>query len=328
MTARPLTIPGLDEVFELRVAGTAAFVAIAHAARGRAFGGIRVRAYPTQDDALADALALARAMARKVALAGIEGGGAKTVVIEPPPERRAEAIAELGAFIESLGGRYQSGPDYGFTPADEAVLRRATAHVARGDLASGTAESVARTMAAAAAFASVPLRRVVIQGVGSVGKLLAARLAAAGVDVAGADVRPFDGVAAIPADAVHDAPCDVFAPCAAGGVLDARTIARLRCRVVCGAANNPLASEADAERLRARGIVYVPDVLANAGATIVGASRALGEERFVPARMDALVALTADVLARAAREGRSPHHVALEIADARIAAMRASAAGS
>jgi leucine dehydrogenase len=326
MNVRSLSIEGFAEVYELRLAGTVAFLAIAHAARGRAFGGIRVRAYDTEEHALADALALARAMARKVALAGIDGGGAKTVVIEPAPERRAEAIAELGAFIESLGGKYQSGPDYGFTPADEAVLRGATAHVARGDLAAGTAESVARCMAVAAG----PLRRVVIQGVGGVGRLLAERLVRDGVEVVAADVRSasalVDGVTTVPPDRVYDEPCDVFAPCAVGGVLNPYTIARLQCRVVCGAANNPLAAAADAERLRARGIAYVPDVIANAGATIVGASHALGEEHLVAERMNALVALATDVLSRAAREGRSPHHVAMAIADARVAALRAAGA--
>lgn len=322
MNVRPLSVPGFEEVYELRFAGTAAFLAIAHAARGRAFGGIRIRSYEAESQALDDALALARAMARKVALAGIEGGGAKTVVIEPPAERRAEALAELGRFIESLGGKYKCGPDYGFTAADEAILRSVTSHVATGDLAAGTAESVARTMIAAAGR----LERVVIQGFGSVGRLLAERLKREGATAVIAEVNPPVGLTdtfrAVSPDTVFDEPCDVFSPCALGGVLHERTIDRLRCRVVCGAANNPLASPADADRLQARGIVYVPDVLANAGATIVGASRALDEEREIPRRMDALVALTGDVLARAAAEGRSPHHVALQLADERIAALR------
>lgn len=329
--ARTLSIDGFDEVHELRLAGTVAFLAIAHAARGRAFGGIRIRAYGTDGEALSDALALARAMARKVALAGIDGGGAKTVIVEPRPERRAEAIAALGAFIESLGGRYRSGPDYGFSAEDEAVLRSATRHVADGDLAAGTAESVARA-AAAAVEAAAPegagtsrIQRVVIQGVGGVGRLLAARWKAEGVEVAAADIRSslgVEGLVRVAPERVYDEPCDVLAPCAVGGVLDADTIARLRCRVVCGAANNPLAAPEDAERLRARGILYVPDVLANAGATVVGASNALGETDRIPARMDALVALTRDVLARAASEGRSPHAVAMELADARVASLR------
>jgi len=325
MNARALHVAGFDEVYELQIAGGVAFLAIALAARGHAFGGIRVRSYPSEQDALEDALALARAMARKVALAGIEAGGAKTVVMLPRPERRAEALAELGAFIDSLGGRYQCGPDYGFTAADEAVLRRATAHVATGDLAAGTAESVARTMAVAAG----PSGRVVVQGAGAVGRLLAERLRAQGADVRVADIHLAPDLRGrfetVSPDMVYDEPCDVFSPCAAGGVLDASTISRLRCRAVCGAANNPLATAADADRLHERGITYVPDVLANAGATIVGASRALGETAQIEERMGSLVALTADVLRRAAREGRSPHHVAMEIADERVARLRALA---
>ena len=323
MKVRVLDVPGFDEIHELRLSGTVAFLAVAHAARGRAFGGIRIRGYAAERDALDDALALSRAMARKVALAGIAAGGAKTVLVEPPAERRAEALAELGAFIESLGGKYQCGPDYGFTADDEVVLRRATSHVATGDLAAGTAESVARTMSVVAG----PPGRVVIQGVGAVGRLLAERLKADGAEVAIADPRaPAELTGTfrrVPVDAVYDEPCDVFAPCAMGGVLDAGTIARLRARVVCGAANNPLASLEDADRLSARGIVYVPDVLANAGATIVGASRALGEADLISRRMDALVALTAEIVSRAARESRTPHAVAMEIADSRVSALRA-----
>jgi leucine dehydrogenase len=107
-----------------------------------------------------------------------------------------------------------------------------------------------------------------------------------------------------------------------GGVLDAAAIARLRCRMVAGAANNPLASAEDAGRLHARGIVYVPDFLANAGALILGASNELGEGDLVAARMQALGDRVRDVLAQAAREGRSPHVVAVEQADALIARMR------
>lgn len=320
MLLHTLTLDGFEAVHSLRLAGTVAFVAIAHSAGGHAFGGIRIRAYDSEQRGLEDVLGLARAMARKVALAGITGGGAKTVVLAPPPSRRAEVIAELGAFIESLGGRYKCGPDYGFTAADEAILRNATSHFATGDLVAATAESVARTMA----VATGPMKRAVIQGLGGIGTLLATRLHAQGVQITASDIRPMPGdpgFSMVPPDRVYDEPCDVFAPCALGGVLDAHTIARLQCRVVCGAANNPLASRQDADRLHARGILYVPDVLANAGATILGASNALGEEQAIAGRMDTLVALTADILARAARENRSPHHVAMEIADARVKAL-------
>jgi glutamate dehydrogenase/leucine dehydrogenase len=125
-----LSIAGFDEVHRVDCAGTPAFVALHAVLRGRSFGGIRIRRYASEDDALADALALARTMSRKVVMAGIAGGGAKSVLVEPPPGRREAAVTALGEFIQTLAGRYHCGADYGFTPADDAVLRRATKHVA------------------------------------------------------------------------------------------------------------------------------------------------------------------------------------------------------
>src|SRR5262245_54481173 len=124
-TAATISIPGYDAVHRVPCAGAVAFVALHALIRGRAFGGIRIRPYPDERAALDDALGLARAMTRKVVLTGIEGGGGKTVLIEPPADR-AQALAALGEFIESLAGRYFSGPDLGFTDADGAVLARHT----------------------------------------------------------------------------------------------------------------------------------------------------------------------------------------------------------
>jgi leucine dehydrogenase len=317
-----LSISGFDEVYRLDCAGSTAFVALHAVLSGRAFGGIRIRPYDAPDDALADALALARAMSRKVVMAGIPGGGAKAVLIEPAKDR-AEAVRALGAFIESLNGRYRCGPDYGFTAEDLVNLREATRYVACGGLAKATAESVLSAMEAVAVAVAVTTPRVVaIQGLGAVGLPLAEALAARGARVIACDPRP-DAAAGpwerVPPEAIYDVECDVFAPCAMGGVLDARTISRLRCKVVCGAANNPLAEDEDGERLRAREIAYVPDFIANAGATILGASSSIGESHLVAGRMAAIGEIVREVLARAAREGRSSHAVAIEMADERIA---------
>lgn len=322
-----LDVPGFDEVVRLECAGAPAFIALHAVLGGHAFGGIRVRAYPSDDDALADALALAQAMSRKVVLAGITGGGAKTVLTLPAPDRRARALAELGAFIESLGGRYQCGPDYGFTAADGAELRRATRHVASGDLAAATARG-----ALLALLALGEPRVVAVQGLGEVGRPLAEALVRRGARVIASEPRwPADlspAIERVELDAIYDVECDVFAPCAHGGVLDARTIPRLRAAAVCGAANNPFAGDDDADRLHARRIDYVPDVIANAGATIVGASTILGEAPAIDARMAALPALAKELVARAREEGRSAHHLARELADQRIAALRASSAAT
>ena len=315
-----LEIAGFDEVHRLRWPWGSAFVALHAVLAGHTFGGIRLRAYAREEDALTDALALAQAMSRKVTLAGIVGGGAKAVLMEPPPGKRDAALEALGDLIESLDGRYHAGPDYGFTLADDAAVRRRTRFLAAGEgLAEATAEGVRRAM-----FAATTPAVVAVQGLGAVGLALARQLRERCVHVIAADTRAgatagFEEVA--PA-AVFDVPCDVFAPCAVGGVLDAQTIARLRCRVVCGAANNPLASADGDTTLKARGIVLVPDFLANAGAVVVGASRELGETHLIAARMDALGERVSAVLERAAREDRTPQEVAVELADAQIARLR------
>ncbi|MEK7865985.1 MAG: Glu/Leu/Phe/Val dehydrogenase dimerization domain-containing protein [Planctomycetota bacterium] len=318
MTTEPdrLAIPGYDEVWRLECADALAFVSLHAVIQGRSFGGVRIREYASENDALADALALSRAMSRKVALAGIAGGGGKSVLMVPRKDR-AEAVKRLGEFVESLGGRYFCGPDYGFTEADGAVMRGVTRFIAQEDLSDATARGVEAAMRAAC-----EPRVVVVQGLGAVGMPLAERLRASGVRVIASDVRAFEGFERVDPDDVYDLPCDVFAPCAIGGVLDSRTIPRLRCGVVCGAANNPLASEDDAERLRLRGVTYVPDIIANVGATVQGASTAIGEFHLIEGRLAAIGQIVRDVLARASREARSPHHVAVSLADERIEALR------
>jgi leucine dehydrogenase len=148
-----------------------------------------------------------------------------------------------------------------------------------------------------------------------------------GAAVVGADVVPdpspgLCGLRRVPPDAIYDAECEVFSPCATGAVLHAATIERLRCRLVCGGANNPFASDADADRLHARGIGYVPDVLANAGAVIKGASDALGESHLIEKRMAAVGERVREVLRRAEDEDRSPHRIVQDMADALLVLAR------
>jgi leucine dehydrogenase len=310
---------GYDEVHRIECGDSIAFVALHALIDGRAFGGIRIRRYATEDDALDDALALARAMSRKAVMAGIPGGGAKSVLMEPDRDR-AGAVARLGEFIESLSGRYYCGGDLGFTDEDGRVLREATRYVACGELGAWTARSVKAAMEVACEPATV-----VVQGLGDVGMPLARSLADAGVRVIASDLAPVPGFETVPPDEVYDAECDVFSPCATGGVLTGETIPRLRCRVVCGGANNPFGSDEDADALDARGILYVPDFLSNAGALVRGASDCLGEGDLAESRMEALRETTRAVLDRARAEGRSAHRVAVDEADRRIRELRGEA---
>ena len=312
-----LEIPGYDEVYRVACGSSVAFVAIHALVQGRSFGGIRIKDYASEDDALADALRLARVMSRKVALHGLPAGGAKTVLMRPK-RGRAEAVEALGAFIESLDGRYHCGPDYGFGPEDETALRQSTSHLA---CTRGLGAATARGVHAAITAICAP-RAVAVQGLGAVGLPLARLLAADGVRVIGCDVHPRPGFQTVPPETIYDVDCDVFAPCAESGVLDAERIERLNCRIVCGAANNPLAAEEDAERLRDRGILYVPDFVANAGAVIVGGSIAAGEAEKAEERLEAIGARVLAILGRADEEGRTPHAVAVEEADRLMAAAR------
>ncbi|MDJ0522390.1 MAG: Glu/Leu/Phe/Val dehydrogenase dimerization domain-containing protein [Planctomycetota bacterium] len=312
-----LDIPGYDEVVRVPCGSSVAFVAIHALVGGRAFGGIRIRDYDDEQAALDDALRLAHAMSRKVAFHGLPAGGAKTVLVRPKRDR-AGALEALGAYIESLGGRYHCGPDYGFGPQDDAALRRTTQHLAATE---GLGAATARGVHSAITAICMP-RAVALQGLGAVGLPLARLLLADGVRVVASDIRAVPGFEVVPPSSIYDIDCDVFAPCAQGGVLDEQTIERLHCRIVCGAANNPLVADADAERLRERGILYVPDFVANAGAVIVGGSIAAGEGSRAEERLEAIGPRVLEVLERADEEGRSPHAVAVDEADRLLAAAR------
>jgi leucine dehydrogenase len=309
--AERLEQPGYDELWRVPCAGSVAYVAIHALVGGRAFGGIRIRRYGDETEARNDALSLSRAMSRKLALAELRGGGAKAVLIKPTAGDRRAAVAALGAFVQWLDGRYCCGPDLGFRADDDVVLRQTTSHVAPP----GMSASTARTVEASLRAACPDPRRVAVQGLGTVGRPLADSLMAAGVDVVAADLRPVTDVPSVDIGQIHQEPVDVFAPCAAGGVLDAHSVPQLACRVVCGGANDPLA-DADAGRaLHERGIVFVPDVISNSGAAIVGASTALGEAAQIESRLTSVGPRVAALLQAAHAADRLPEEQAVWQAD-------------
>lgn len=266
--------------------GLSGFLAIHSTVLGPAFGGVRIMAYRREADALADALRLSRGMTYKCALAELPAGGGKAVILDHQGLARAAAFEAYGRLVESLGGRFFTGGDVGIGPDDLVAVRRATSYVAcetspaLGDINEHTALGVWHAMRGCLEFLGMEARntRVAIQGVGNVGAWLARILAREGCALLVADrdaararkVANEVGARAIPAARALAADCDVLAPCALGGVLDARTIPALRCRIVCGAANNQLATPADGDRLARRGILYAPDYLANAGGVLRG----------------------------------------------------------
>lgn len=318
--------------------GLRAIVAIHSTRRGPAFGGVRRIRYPSEEAALADALELAEAMSHKCALAGLPAGGAKTVVLEPaePGDLDCEGAYEaLGREIAGLRGRYVCGPDLGTGEPELAVVRRVCEHVNPEDNDAGASTAAGVHAGLRAVWRVLGLqgstqRRAAIQGLGSVGLALAAALREEGVAVIGADPSEAAcrratqlGVSIVEPEAITSLACDVLCPCAMGHGLDAATIEGLRCRAVCGSANNQLATPEDAERLRRRGIVHAPDVVVSAGAVIEGVltvrdgqgADARARVRETIARIEATLA---EVLATAVAGGRAPVEVARAMARARL----------
>ncbi len=322
-------------------AGLTGFVAVHSTARGPAAGGLRMRRYVSEDDALADVLDLSRGMTLKNAAADLPLGGGKAVIMGDPREKTEAQLRAMGRAIDTLGGRYWTAEDMGMSPADMGVIRQETrfvAGLADGPFASGdpsprTARGVfyAMRVAAGRRLGSRVLdgRRVAIQGLGHVGWHLAKQLRAAGAELVVADVdeararqaaQTFGAEVAAP-DAILQAEVDILAPCAVGGILTEETAGRLRAAVVCGAANTQLASDAAGDALHARGVLYVPDYVANGGGIVNVAAEILripDRVRFVTEKLAALERTVAVILDRAIEEGTGPHRVAGRIVAARL----------
>ena len=314
---------------------------------GPAAGGCRLWTYPDFNDATQDALRLAEGMSYKNALAGLPLGGGKAVLRRPEGDfDRAALFRAFGEAVEELGGRYVTAEDVGTTVGDMAEVARQTRHVAGlppqdgrpgGDPSPWTALGVFRAMQAAAEHR---LERpigdctVAIQGLGSVGAALAYLLHDAGARLIVAEPR--SGVVAAVATrtgadvaslgAVLEARCDILAPCALGGVLNARSIPKLRAAVVCGAANNQLACEEDGTALAERGVFYAPDYVVNAGGIINVCAEYLGwDSDEVTARIDTIPGRLHQVWADAERNGIAVNVAADRLARATIARGRSPA---
>jgi leucine dehydrogenase len=276
-----------------RRAGLYSIVAVHSTARGPALGGCRMWVYDDSRAAVRDALRLSRGMTLKSAVAGLALGGGKGVILVPegaPPlsaARRRDALLDFGETVESLGGRYVTAEDVGTSEKDMEVIAQATTHVSglsrrrggSGDPSPWTALGVetAIRVSVQEAFGTSGLRgrTVAVIGLGHVGARVAAACGKAGAELIVADVDPAKrevarrlGARWVTPPTALFAEADVVAPCALGGILDHETVPRLRCRVVAGAANNQLAADGIAELLHARGILWAPDFVVNAGGII------------------------------------------------------------
>jgi leucine dehydrogenase len=272
--------------------GATIAIAVHSTALGPALGGVRMWHYDSAADGVADALRLARAMTYKAAAAGLDLGGGKGVICAPAPERpvgelRRRMLLDFGDAVESLAGRYVTAEDVGTGALDMVAIAERTAHVVglpperggSGDPGPLTARGVHAAIGACLEHrfgdASASGVRVCVVGVGNVGSRLARMLAGAGAELAISDIDPARmalaeelGATWIDPEEAIAANCDVLAPCALGGAIDAATIGRLHCQIVCGSANNVLSDERLADALAGRGILYAPDFIANAGGLI------------------------------------------------------------
>lgn len=307
------------------------FIALHDATLGPMVGGTRLRVYPSPREGVLDAIRLAEGMTYKWAGISVPYGGGKGVIALPRPlaaGERTPLLERYARLVAALGGRFMTGQDLGTTPEDMLVLAGETQYVHGIDYATRTAVDpgpytaygvfVGIGAALEVAFGSPSLagRTVLIQGVGDVGEPLAGRLAEAGARVLVSDLDPARartvagaaGGEVVGAEAVYGTPCDVYAPCAVGATLSAESIPRLACRVVAGSANNQLAEAADAERLHARGIVYAPDYIVNAGgaAAFAALKRGVRDEAELYARVERIGRALASLLREAAEANESP----------------------
>ncbi|HLG19169.1 MAG TPA: Glu/Leu/Phe/Val dehydrogenase [Bdellovibrionota bacterium] len=272
-----------------RTTSLRAIIALHDLRLGPALGGTRFYAYPTEEYALTDALNLARAMTYKAALADLPLGGGKAVILGNPSTDKTPALLQAyGTFVDRLNGNYITTVDSGTSAEDMDVIRKTTRHVVgvteanggSGDPSPMTALGVAEGIRACSKFvfgsADLAGKRVAIQGLGHVGRPLAKRLRELGASLVVADTNRANleratnelGAEVVDSKEIFAIKCDILAPCALGGVINAETIKKLKCRILAGAANNQLASEEIGRELHAREIVYAPDFAINAGGLI------------------------------------------------------------
>lgn len=301
---------------------------------GPGVGGIRTRAYASAEEAALDAARLARAMTVKCALAGLDAGGAKMVVMDHPGLARAAAFEWLGERVQELGGLFRTAGDLGTTDQDLAALARSTEFVHRdeGRLADAVALGLSACVDAALEGRHPRGDRwtVSVQGAGAIGGAVVRRLSARGMRVRVADpvsaraealARETGAQVVDPAQVLSE-PTDVLSPCAVGGVIDTGVAERVTAQVVVGAANNILTDPEAGRVLHRRGVALVPDPIASAGAVVAGIGRTVMGLADTRPLIERLGETAASVLGESRAQDRPPTEVAEAWAWRRIEAAR------
>ena len=308
-------------------------IAIHSTTLGPAVGGTRLWNYDCEKLASLDAMRLSRAMSYKNALAGLPFGGGKAVIFKTCPEADRERIFRAhGRFVDSLNGTYITAEDIGTRPSDMEFVNKETSWVAglpgrSGDPSPMTALGVFRAMEACAKYrwgsTSLANKRVSIQGCGSTGYNVALMLRQAGASLIVTDTDPNrigllineTGAEAVAPDEIYSVDADIFAPCAFGGVLNDETIPQLKVQIVVGSANNQLLSEEDDDSLKALGILYAPDCIANSGGMINGCRELLGwSEADAKRKIDEIYDRTLKIFELASSEELPPHRTSVRLA--------------
>lgn len=328
--------------------GLQAIVAIHSTARGPAVGGTRMWNYASSAEALEDVLRLSRGMSYKNAVADLEMGGGKSVILgDSRTQKTPELFRAFGRAVDQLGGVYYAAEDVGVSVADIAEARKITPYVlglndgpeASGDPSPVTADGVYRSTLTVARRLwkqdDLTGLTVAIQGIGHVGGYLADKLHRAGAKLIMTDVNTalLAEVAArtnaeiVAPDAIYDVKADIYAPCALGATLNPGTLKRLSVKAVVGAANNQLATPQIGQALFEAGVLYAPDYVVNGGGIINVASELRARQSggaydpaWVETKLSRLMETLEEILDRAAAENRPTHEVADAVAEARIRA--------
>lgn len=318
--------------------GMKAMVAIHSTKLGPALGGCRFIEYPTTADALKDAMRLARGMSFKAASVNLPLGGGKSVIMKPKGAfDRAGYMHSFGKFINDLNGRYITALDSGTVLNDMDIIAQHTDYVAslskyNGDPSPSTAKGVLRGIQAAVAFKlgkdTLQGVHVAIQGLGHVGYLLAKHLHELGAILTVADISPAAvemavqefGAKAVSTDVIYKVPCDVFAPCALGAIINDISIPHLQTTIIAGAANNQLAQSLHGKKLHDKGILFAADYVINAGGLIFAASKYLGTpEEKVTEQIDGIYTSLTEIFTRSAQDNLPASVIADTLAEEKLA---------
>lgn len=337
---REIPVEGYEQVVEVIHEATKLHGIIAiHSTRlGPACGGIRAYPYSSFDQALTDVLRLSKGMTYKSAVAQTETGGAKSVLIlEPSQSKSKEMLLAFAEAINFFKGKYFGGEDMGMTPDDLAIMRQVTPYVvglsllgSSGDPSRFTAYGCLRGIQAVCqkiwGNTSLQGKKVAVQGLGSVGMKLIQHLFWEGAELFVTDTNSLLieeavnhwGAKKVSPEEIFQVECDIFSPCAIGGILNVNTIPLLKCRAVAGAANNQLLTDEDGDRLVQRKILYAPDFVINAGG-LINISSEIKHQKYLPTLARDHVYHLYDILLsifhQSEQTGKSPHQVAVDIAE-------------